>query len=636
MHLMRTISPFLRCRHETCCISNVGEEVTRTTYSREHQREYRRKVRLCLDVFETMLAQTRFEADRPLTGMEIECNLVDADYQPAMSNRYVLDAIADPAYQTELGAYNIEFNVPPRPLPGRTCLELEDEVRASLNDAETKASCSGAHIVMIGILPTLMPEHLTDGWMSASARYAALNESIFKARGEDIPINIAGPEPLSCHAGSIAPESACTSVQLHLQLAPADFPANWNAAQVLAGPQLALGANSPYFFGHQLWSETRIELFTQSTDARPEELKSRGVRPRVWFGERWITSVLDLFQENIRYFPTLLPEVSDEDPLAELSAGRIPHLSELRLHNGTVYRWNRPVYDVVDGRPHLRLENRVLPAGPTVVDMLANHAFYYGALRGLSEADPPLWTQMNFAAAQANFLAAARYGMDAQLDWPGLGEVTTRELVLGTLLPMAHEGLRRWGVDAEVRDRFLGVIGGRAQTGRNGSAYPHPASSTSLRTLPAAISVASSGWGSPMFHGGGQFAAYPAGSAGRFSTVIDSTLFHSLPVDSRDRYLSSVHRAAAPGASYYVLVFAKGAFPAELEVKPNEVDEDELRAAVSKYWKIDEIRPAFIHVNPVTIPPQLAGAPVEFPPYDHDKKGRVKFPAYLLTAHKAG
>lgn len=133
-----------------------------------------------------------------------------------------------------------------------------------------------------------------------------------------------------------------------------------------------------------------------------------------------------------------------------------------------------------------------------------------------------------------------------------------------------------------------------------------------------------------------EFAAYPAGSAGRFSTVIDSTLFHSLPVDSRDRYLSSVHRAAAPGASYYVLVFAKGAFPAELEVKPNEVDEDELRAAVSKYWKIDEIRPAFIHVNPVTIPPQLAGAPVEFPPYDHDKKGRVKFPAYLLTAHKAG
>ena len=185
-------------------------------------------------------------------------------------------------------------------------------------------------------------------------------------------------------------------MQLHLQVAPDDFAANWNAAQVLAGPQLALGANSPYFFGHQLWSETRIELFAQSTDTRPEELKTQGVRPRVWFGERWITSIFDLFEENIRYFPSLLPEVSDEDPVAELAAGRIPQLSELRLHNGTVYRWNRPVYDVVDGRPHLRLENRVLPAGPTVIDMLANSAFYYGMLRSLSEEDNPLWTRMRF------------------------------------------------------------------------------------------------------------------------------------------------------------------------------------------------------------------------------------------------
>jgi hypothetical protein len=449
----------------------VGEEVKRTTYDRAQRREYRDKVRLCLDVLETMLAQSRFDSDRRLTGMEIECNLVDAEYQPAMSNRYVLDAIADPAYQKELGAYNIEFNVPPRPLPGHTALDLEAEVRASLNDAETKANSGGAHIVMIGILPTLMPEHLTENWMSESTRYAALNAAVFSARGEDIPINIAGPEPLSWRAASIAPESACTSMQLHLQLAPADFGANWNAAQVLAGPQLALGANSPYFFGHQLWSETRIELFEQSTDTRPEELKTQGVRPRVWFGERWISSVLDLFKENIRYFPSLLPEVSDEDPAAELAAGRTPHLAELRLHNGTVYRWNRPVYDVVDGRPHLRLENRVLPAGPTVIDMLANSAFYYGMLRTLSEEELPLWTRMSFAAAQANFLEAARTGMDARLHWPGLGEVTPQELVLRTLLPMAHEGLRRWGVATEVRDRFLGVIEGRAKTGRNGASW---------------------------------------------------------------------------------------------------------------------------------------------------------------------
>lgn len=449
----------------------MGDEVKRATYSNAHRREYRRKVGLCLDVLETMLGRSCFDSAEPLTGMEIECNLVDGDYQPAMSNRHVLQAIANPAYQTELGAYNIEFNVPPHALPGHTGLDLEAEVRASLNDAEVAAAAEGSHIVMIGILPTLMPEHLDHDWMSESTRYAALNDSIFSARGEDIPINISGPEPLSWEAVSIAPESACTSVQLHLQLAPETFAANWNAAQAVAGPQLALAANSPFFFGHLLWPETRIELFAQSTDTRPEELKSQGVRPRVWFGEGWISSVLDLYRENIRYFPSLLPEVSDEDPVAELAAGRTPQLSELRLHNGTVYRWNRPVYDVVDGRPHLRLENRVLPAGPTVVDMLANSAFFYGLLRSLSEADEPLWESLDFAVAEANFLAAARHGIDAKLHWPGLGEVTARELVLDTLLPLAHDGLHRWGVDPEVRDRFLGVIEGRAASGRNGASW---------------------------------------------------------------------------------------------------------------------------------------------------------------------
>lgn len=453
----------------------MGEEVEQTEYTRAQRQEYRRKVQLCLDVFETMLAQSSFDFDRPLTGMEIECNLVDGDYQPAMSNSEVLASIADPAYQTELGAYNIEFNVPPRPLPGRAGLELEADVRASLNAAEAKATEDGAHIVMIGILPTLMPEHLSGGWMSESTRYQALNDSIFTARGEDIMIDITGPERLSLQAASIAPESACTSMQLHLQVSPADFAQNWNAAQVLAGPQLALGANSPFFFGHQLWAETRIELFAQATDTRPDELKTQGVRPRVWFGERWITSIFDLFEENVRYFPSLLPEVSDEDPVAELAAGHTPQLSELRLHNGTIYRWNRPVYDVVEQngvrRPHLRVENRVLPAGPTVLDMMANSAFYYGMLRTLSEEDRPIWTKLSFSTAEYNFLQSAQHGMDARLYWPGVGEVTPDELVLRQLLPMADEGLRRWGVAGEVRDRYLGVIEGRAKTSRNGAAW---------------------------------------------------------------------------------------------------------------------------------------------------------------------
>jgi gamma-glutamyl:cysteine ligase YbdK (ATP-grasp superfamily) len=461
----------------------MGDEVSGTGYSRERRQRYREKVQLCLDVFERMLAGWEFDSDHPMTGLEIELNLVDAGYQPTMTNMAVLEEIADPAFQTELGAYNIELNVPPRPFDGRTPQLLETDLRASLNAAEGHANAHGAHIVMVGILPTIMSEHLADeGWMSPNPRYAALNESIFAERGEDIYLDIHGPERLSVYTSTLAPESACTSVQLHLQVAPQDFARTWNAAQLLAGPQLALGANSPFFFGRELWRETRTELFMQSTDTRPTELRNQGVRPRVWFGERWITSIFDLFEENVRYFPSLLPELSDEDPVAELEAGRTPRLQELRLHNGTVYRWNRPVYDVVDGRPHVRVENRVLPAGPTVADVLANAAFYYGVLRSLVDDDRPVWTKMTFPTAEENFHNCARYGIDATVYWPGLGEVSVEELVLRRLLPLAHEGLRQWGVDDDVRERYLGIIEARAKTSRNGATWQVAA----VRSLEAA------------------------------------------------------------------------------------------------------------------------------------------------------
>jgi hypothetical protein len=451
----------------------MGEDVAGTGYTREQRQRYREKVRQNLDVFEQMLSQSSFDFERPMTGMEIELNLVDQAYQPRMSNAEVLTSIADPGYQTELGRYNIELNVPPRPLPGDAALELEADLRRSLNRAEGLANRTGAHIVAIGILPTVMPEHFSTEWMSANARYAALNEAVFNARGEDVFIDIEGPtgERLATYADSIAPESACTSVQLHLQVAPQEFAAHWNAAEALSGPQLALGANSPYFFGRRLWAETRVELFAQATDTRSVELKNQGVRPRVFFGERWITSIFDLFEENVRYFPALLPETSDEDPVAVLQRGDAPWLHELRLHNGTVYRWNRPIYDIVDNTPHVRVENRVLPAGPSIVDTLANSAFYYGVLRMLASDDRPVWTKMSFAAAEHNFQACARRGIESRLYWPGFGEVAADELVLRHLLPLAHEGLEEWGVSAAVRDRYLGVIEGRCTSGMNGAAW---------------------------------------------------------------------------------------------------------------------------------------------------------------------
>jgi gamma-glutamyl:cysteine ligase YbdK (ATP-grasp superfamily) len=451
----------------------MGAEVSAQSYSREQRQRYREKVRQDLDVFERMLTTSSFEFDRPMTGLEIELNLVDENQQPHFHNAQVLEAIADPGYQTELAQYNIELNVPPRPLPGDSALHLEDELRDSLNIAGDRAGEVGSTIVAIGILPTIMPEHYEGEWISKNNRYTALNDSIFVARGEDIFLDIEGPtgERVATYCDSIAPESACTSVQLHLQVAPHDFADHWNAAQALSAPQVALAANSPYFFGKRLHAETRIALFEQATDTRPVELKNQGVRPRVWFGERWITSIFDLFEENVRYFPTLLAEITDEDPMAQLEAGIAPELAELRLHNGTVYRWNRPIYDTAGGTPHLRVENRVLPAGPTIVDVLANAAFYYGTIRMLARADRPVWTKLSFAACEENFHRAARDGLEARLYWPGYGELSADELVLRHLLPLAHEGLRLWGVSDAVRERYLGVIEGRCTTGMNGAEW---------------------------------------------------------------------------------------------------------------------------------------------------------------------
>jgi gamma-glutamyl:cysteine ligase YbdK (ATP-grasp superfamily) len=449
----------------------MGREIQAITISGEDRRTYRAKLARSLDVFARMLREHLFDAGPGLVGQEIELNLVDEEGGPSMRNTAVLAEIADPAWATEVGQFNLEINVPPRHLAGAALADLEQEVRASLNAADAKARSVGSRLVMIGILPTLRKDDVSAEAMSASERYRVLNEQIFAARGEDMQIEIDGPEQLLTHADSITPEAACTSIQLHLQVSPEAFADYWNAAQAIAGVQVALAANSPFLFSRQLWHETRITLFEQATDTRPDELKRQGVRPRVWFGERWITSVFDLFEENIQFFPALLPICEPEDPLAVLDSGACPQLAEMSLHNGTIYRWNRPVYAVVDGRPHLRVENRVLPAGPSVADVMANAAFFYGLVRVLAESERPIWTQMSFATAAENLHAAARHGLAAQLYWPGLGEAPVAELVLRRLLPLARDGLARWGVDSAHVDRLLGIIEQRCLHGRNGASW---------------------------------------------------------------------------------------------------------------------------------------------------------------------
>src|SRR5215213_1006001 len=280
----------------------MGEEVDQQEFSRADRTRHREKVRRNLDVFARMLREARFDTDDPMTGLEMELNLIDDAGDPALKNAEVLEAIADPDFQTELGQFNIEINLAPAKLREGGLATFEESLRRSLNDAEEKAAKVGAHQVMIGILPTLAEGHMTLDSLSSNPRYKLLSEQILAARGEDITISISGHDRLETTSDSIVPEAACTSTQFHVQTSPDEFAAYWNASQVIAGVQLALAANSPYLLGKQLWRETRIPLFEQATDTRSEELKAQGVRPRVWFGERWITSVFDLFEENVRYF----------------------------------------------------------------------------------------------------------------------------------------------------------------------------------------------------------------------------------------------------------------------------------------------------------------------------------------------
>src|SRR6266511_3697618 len=325
-----------------CREGQMGKDLAAAVFSIQDRARYRQKVRRCLDVLALMLDDVAFDTESRMTGLEIELNLIDADAEPAMRNAEILANLADPTFQTELGQFNLELNARPRLISGDGFADYEQDIVDSLGRAQARADKADSTIVLIGSLPTLAPEHLVLANLSANERYRALNDQIVGARGEQFNVDIRGVERLQTTSDSIAPEASCTSVQFHMQVPPERFAMHWNASQAFAGVQVAIGANSPFVLGRRLWAETRIALFEQATDTRSDELKSQGVRPRVWFGERWITSVFDLFEENVRYFPPLLPICDDEDPVEVLHAGGVPRLSELRLHNGTVYRWNRP------------------------------------------------------------------------------------------------------------------------------------------------------------------------------------------------------------------------------------------------------------------------------------------------------
>lgn len=431
-----------------------------------------------LETFDAYLQDAEFVAQGTI-GMELELNLMDESYGPSSVNREVLEALRPSLageFQTEIGSFNFEMNHPVLSVAGDGLDQLAQGLHVRLDEARRAAGAAGARVGMIGTLPTVTPGFLrSPAWMTQENRYAALSNAILDARGELVHIDLNDRENVRYEFSDIAPESTCTSMQLHLQVAPTNFASAWNASQAVAGMQVALAANSPLFLGRKLWHESRIPVFSQAIDTRTPELVAQGVRPRVWFGERWITSVFDLFEENVRYFAPLLPESREEAGTPKMRGGA-PSLHYLNLHNGTVWRWNRPIYAPAGGHAHLRVENRLLPAGPTVADMVADAAFYYGLVKFLAEQNRPVWSRLSFEEAERNFNSASRSGIYARVHWPTLGRVDVADLVRNRLVPHAKRGLERLDVDAGLIDKYLGIISERARTRQNGAVWQ-------LRTL---------------------------------------------------------------------------------------------------------------------------------------------------------
>ncbi|MDT0343838.1 glutamate--cysteine ligase [Streptomyces litchfieldiae] len=453
----------------------MGEKVVADRFDLAARQRFRDRLHACLDGLGTLLREDRFAPHEDRIGLEVELCLADSDGSPRMVNDDVLTRMATRDFQTELGQFTLELNMVPRRLSGRVFDDMAEELRIALGYADRIAGEFGAGLVMTGVLPTISADQMVPESFSPGDRYTLLNDQIMAARGELISLDITGTETLRRTFDSIVAEAACTSVQFHLQVTPERFADTWNAAQAAAAAQIAVGANAPFVFGRELWHESRPPFFLQATDSRPPELAAQGVRPRAWFGERWIDSVHCLFEENVRYFPALLPLCADEDPLETLAAGGVPRLAELSLHNGTVYRWNRPVYAVAGGVPHLRVENRVLSTGPTITDTVANAAFYYGLVRALADQPDPVWHRLPFATAERNFLAACRHGIDAELDWPGpdgtVAPLPAADLVRDRLLPLAAEGLAACGVAAGDRDHYLTVIEERCRRRVTGAGW---------------------------------------------------------------------------------------------------------------------------------------------------------------------
>jgi CBS domain-containing protein len=440
----------------------------------ENRRLFTQAVLTDLRALERMLAEKVFETGEPRIGAEQELFLVDREYHPSPGALKVLEKIDDPHFTTELALFNLEMNADPQPFRGKGLSAMDGQLTTLLEKLRGVCAELGLIPVLTGILPTIQKSDLGMENMVPSPRYLALNRATTAMRGEAYDLSIKGMDELLVKHDTVMVESCNASFQVHLQVDSDRFAPMYNLAQALAGPVLSVATNSPILFGKRLWAETRIAVFEQAVDTRQKRTHLRDRQARVTFGKRWVKkSILEIYKEDVARFRTLVGTDLDEDALETLESGRIPQLKALRLHNGTVYRWNRACYGVVPGadKPHLRIELRVLPSGPTIADEIANAALWLGLMNELGSTMEDVTQSMEFDHAIANFYSAAREGLGARLTWFDGEEMLAQTLLLDKLLPLAAAGLARGGADSADAARYLGIIEHRARTMRTGSRW---------------------------------------------------------------------------------------------------------------------------------------------------------------------
>lgn len=438
----------------------MGQDIERANFDAEAFAAFADRLAAETATLETWFAEHRFSHRGWVAGFELEAWLIGPDALPRAMNDVFLDALGNDLVVPELSRFNLEINGSPTTLQGRAFSRLEDELSHTWSQCQAVADALGAQLLMTGILPTLAPELLNPGNMSSLARYRALNERLMALRqGQPFELHIEGREEIHRTHPDLMLEAAATSFQIHLQIREPDAVRLYNAAVAVSGPMVAASANSPLLFGHDLWEETRIPLFEQAVAA------GEGSEQRVSLGRDYCRrSLFELFEENRDHFPVLIPHVRD---------GGLTSLDHLRFHNGTIWRWNRPLLGFDhDGLPHLRIEHRVVPAGPSIVDSIANAALFYGMLATLLRRPRPIESELPFAAARSNFYAAARLGLDAPQQWPGkTTSVTARDLLVNELLPEARAGLAWLGIPSAEIEHYLAVIAGRLERDQNGARW---------------------------------------------------------------------------------------------------------------------------------------------------------------------